>query len=513
MATKKSDFELVTSIKTGDQGAFEELLNRYTSKVLNLALRVTRSQEDAEEVLARMKTLQVRRLAVLAGGSFLLGLPTAASATIVHVSVAPVPSRTTQAVSQLAYKLGFEAPITQMVAFSISGAEFTPDMLIKGLMSRKLRSEVQDAVLRGENYKVTVKWKNRYGREMRYSSGFEGVVPYIERQYTQAETDTQRQRWAEYLRELVPSAKVGVGHGSLTADQLEKVMTQFVVGEIDILVATTIVAVGLVAVRGPGITRRLPILLGGATGPFSAILTALGMQPKLGTVAATKSTGATGATAGTASTATGATGVGVSSAAVSSAAASSVAVTGAAATGAAATTASSGAVGIGGIAAALGVGKAVAIGASVATVAIIGVGTGVVVTQNNGSTEANEIARGIVPDGAIPGAQSGFETVAVAAADQQAEAIAQARQDRAAKAAKDKANAKKRASADSAVVAQPEEIVIEDPVIVEEPSSPGSGSSGGSSKGGGGNSRSSNPDNNSSSKDSDSGEFVVTPVE
>ncbi|PZU27657.1 MAG: excinuclease ABC subunit A [Microbacterium sp.] len=67
---------------------------------------------------------------------------------------------------------------------------------------RKLRSEVQEAVLRGENYKVTVKWKNRYGREMRYSSGFEGVVPYIERQYTQAETDTQRQRWAEYLREV-----------------------------------------------------------------------------------------------------------------------------------------------------------------------------------------------------------------------------------------------------------------------------------------------------------------------
>jgi hypothetical protein len=42
------------------------------------------------------------------------------------------------------------------------------------------------------NYKVTVKWKNRYGREMSYTSGFEGVVPYIERQYLQAETDVQR---------------------------------------------------------------------------------------------------------------------------------------------------------------------------------------------------------------------------------------------------------------------------------------------------------------------------------
>ncbi|SDQ17801.1 excinuclease ABC subunit UvrA [Microbacterium sp. cf332] len=67
---------------------------------------------------------------------------------------------------------------------------------------RKLPADVQDAVLRGENYKVTVKWKNRYGREMRYASGFEGVIPYIERQYLQAETDTQRQRWSEYLREV-----------------------------------------------------------------------------------------------------------------------------------------------------------------------------------------------------------------------------------------------------------------------------------------------------------------------
>ncbi len=67
---------------------------------------------------------------------------------------------------------------------------------------KDLSHDVQQAVLRGENYKVTVKWKNRYGREMRYSSGFEGVVPYIERQYLQAESDTQRQRWSEYLREV-----------------------------------------------------------------------------------------------------------------------------------------------------------------------------------------------------------------------------------------------------------------------------------------------------------------------
>ena len=67
---------------------------------------------------------------------------------------------------------------------------------------RKLPQEVREAVLRGEDYKVTVKWKNRYGREMRYASGFEGVVPYIERQWLQAESDTQRGRWGEFLREV-----------------------------------------------------------------------------------------------------------------------------------------------------------------------------------------------------------------------------------------------------------------------------------------------------------------------
>ena len=67
---------------------------------------------------------------------------------------------------------------------------------------RKLPHDVREAVMRGENYKVSVKWKNRYGREMRYTSGFEGVVPYIERQWLQADSDTQRQRWSEYLREV-----------------------------------------------------------------------------------------------------------------------------------------------------------------------------------------------------------------------------------------------------------------------------------------------------------------------
>ncbi|MEP6861344.1 MAG: transcription-repair coupling factor [Deltaproteobacteria bacterium] len=57
--------------------------------------------------------------------------------------------------------------------------------------------------------------------------------------------DRSIEEWAEYLRGLVPSARIGIGHGALAADQLEKVMVQFINAELDILIATTIVESGL----------------------------------------------------------------------------------------------------------------------------------------------------------------------------------------------------------------------------------------------------------------------------
>ncbi|MFC5338229.1 excinuclease ABC subunit UvrA [Leucobacter denitrificans] len=66
----------------------------------------------------------------------------------------------------------------------------------------QLSSEVQEAVLHGNNFKVNVRWRNRFGREVKYSSGFEGVIPFIERQYAEAESDNKRDRWAEFLREV-----------------------------------------------------------------------------------------------------------------------------------------------------------------------------------------------------------------------------------------------------------------------------------------------------------------------
>ncbi|MFO0417397.1 MAG: RNA polymerase sigma factor [Pseudomonadota bacterium] len=51
MTTRKTDAELVKGVLHRDESCFEELLNRYGSKVLNLAMRITRSPEDAEEIL------------------------------------------------------------------------------------------------------------------------------------------------------------------------------------------------------------------------------------------------------------------------------------------------------------------------------------------------------------------------------------------------------------------------------------------------------------------------------
>ncbi len=65
-----------------------------------------------------------------------------------------------------------------------------------------LPEEVREAILRGNNFQVVVKWRNRYGRDVKYSSGFEGVLPWVERKYQETESDWSKQRYADYLREV-----------------------------------------------------------------------------------------------------------------------------------------------------------------------------------------------------------------------------------------------------------------------------------------------------------------------
>ncbi len=50
---------------------------------------------------------------------------------------------------------------------------------------------------------------------------------------------------AEKLRKLVPTARIGVGHGQMNEKELEPIMVGFIKGEIDILLSTTIVESGI----------------------------------------------------------------------------------------------------------------------------------------------------------------------------------------------------------------------------------------------------------------------------
>ncbi|WP_306641642.1 transcription-repair coupling factor [Sanyastnella coralliicola] len=50
---------------------------------------------------------------------------------------------------------------------------------------------------------------------------------------------------AGMIQRLVPDARVGIGHGQMNGDELEEVMTNFIDGTFDVLVATTIVESGI----------------------------------------------------------------------------------------------------------------------------------------------------------------------------------------------------------------------------------------------------------------------------
>ncbi|WP_167142931.1 excinuclease ABC subunit UvrA [Canibacter zhoujuaniae] len=68
-----------------------------------------------------------------------------------------------------------------------------------------LPARVQEMLLYGKNFKVQVAYRNRHGREVKYRSGFEGAISYVERKYMEAESDNVRAKWAELLR-AVPCA-------------------------------------------------------------------------------------------------------------------------------------------------------------------------------------------------------------------------------------------------------------------------------------------------------------------
>ena len=66
---------------------------------------------------------------------------------------------------------------------------------------RKLSAKAKDAILYGSDYEVHVKYKNRYGRVRNYSTGFEGIVSFVERRHSETDSDFSRDKYEAYMRE------------------------------------------------------------------------------------------------------------------------------------------------------------------------------------------------------------------------------------------------------------------------------------------------------------------------
>jgi excinuclease ABC subunit A len=73
----------------------------------------------------------------------------------------------------------------------------------------KLKAAQQKAFLHGSGAKkVSVNYKNRYGRQRSYTTAYEGVIPYLQRRHSEAESDWTREQVESYMRE-VPCPECG----------------------------------------------------------------------------------------------------------------------------------------------------------------------------------------------------------------------------------------------------------------------------------------------------------------
>ena len=67
---------------------------------------------------------------------------------------------------------------------------------------RALPERARSAVLYGENHQVHVKYRNRWGRERQYSTGFEGVVTFLERRHSETESEWSKEKYEAFMREV-----------------------------------------------------------------------------------------------------------------------------------------------------------------------------------------------------------------------------------------------------------------------------------------------------------------------
>lgn len=71
-----------------------------------------------------------------------------------------------------------------------------------------LSTKHQKLILHGVKGKMTVKYKNRYGRSRSYSTEYEGVIPWIRRRHEGSDSEWAREQYEGYMR-LVACSKCG----------------------------------------------------------------------------------------------------------------------------------------------------------------------------------------------------------------------------------------------------------------------------------------------------------------
>ena len=67
---------------------------------------------------------------------------------------------------------------------------------------KKISERARNAILNSHEYEVHVKYKNRYGRTRNYATGFEGVIPFLQRKHAETDSDFSRERYESYMREV-----------------------------------------------------------------------------------------------------------------------------------------------------------------------------------------------------------------------------------------------------------------------------------------------------------------------
>jgi excinuclease ABC subunit A len=67
---------------------------------------------------------------------------------------------------------------------------------------KRLSKKAKDVFLQGSEEEIHVRYKNRYGRTRAYWTTYEGVLPAVERRYAETDSDSQREKLEQFMREI-----------------------------------------------------------------------------------------------------------------------------------------------------------------------------------------------------------------------------------------------------------------------------------------------------------------------